>query len=118
MKMSDINNQNFHITAMILARTEVLKDKGYFNDQEVKIKFEELEATKQERAKTELEAERAKLVAEKEAKSDKDSSNTAGSLLQPEDTGNDENNLGSPKLKILPDSSTRRDSGSGSPENQ
>ena len=116
MKMSDINNQNFHIMAMILARTEVLKSKGAFTDEEVKIKFDELEAAKQSRAKSQLEAERAALIAEKEAKSDDSAPDSAGSSVQPEDARNDENHLGSPKLTVLSGEGGGGNSGSGSTE--
>ena len=112
MRMSDINNSNFQIMAMMLARLEVLKDKGMFTDEETKIKFDELEAAKETNAKRKLEAERALLVAAKETELDKDKGSVAGGSLQSETAGNNENNLGGPKLTVLPSEGDGRDSGS------
>ena len=93
-RMSDISNSNFKIMGRLLATLEVLKDKGMFTDEEVKNKFKELDAARETTAKNELELERARLIAEKEAQSDVREGNPPASSVQPENIGSDENSVG------------------------
>ena len=116
MRMADVHNNNFKVMAMLLASLEVLKEKGLYTDAEVKIKFEELQATREANAKSALEVERARLVAEKEGMSDESPRSAQGGSLQSEDTGDNENHSGCSGLTVLPPESAGGDS--GGPSNQ
>jgi hypothetical protein len=99
--MSEIANSNFQIMGRMLASLEVLRKKGYFNDQEAKEELKIIDAANQARAKQQLEAERARLVAEKEALRDQNPGSPQGGSLQPKDTGIVEDSSGKPKLTLL-----------------
>ena len=111
MQMSEIGNSNFRIMGRLLATCEVLKDKGYFTDEDIKTKFEEIERAKEESAKKALEAERNNIVSEKEAKRDKDSGSVENTGLQSKGGGSVEDNSGNTKLPVLRAESDGGDSG-------